>query len=70
MITNYFSLSLNERINLRSGFDIAVARESGVYNRFAKCVSMQVNTKACQREYGIDRFYCSLRTLLHKKAES
>jgi len=64
----YSSLSINEKINLRSGFDIAVARESGVYNRFAECVGLKkVNTNICQQEYNIDRFYCSLRTLLRQK---
>ena len=64
--TNYHSLSVNERINLRSGFDIAVAKESGIYNRFAKCIHLtKINTNCCQQEYDIDRFYCSLRTLLH-----
>lgn len=67
MITNYSSLSINEKINLRSGFDVAIARESGVYNRFAECVKLtSVNTNACQRVYDIDRFYCSLRTLRNK----
>ena len=65
-LVSYSELSINERINLRSGFDIATARESGVYNRFAQCIALKsVNTNACQREYNIDRFYCSLRTLLH-----
>ena len=63
---DYNSLSINEKINLRSGFDVAVAQESGVYNRFAKCVHLQkINTNCCQRVYDIDRFYCSSRTLLH-----
>lgn len=64
-LVSYQELSINERINLRSGFDIAVARESGVYNRFNKCLKMgALNKNCCSKVYGIDRFWCSLRTLL------
>ena len=59
----YLALTIHERINYRSGFDIAVARESGTYNRFAKSIQCDnLAKKISQREYDIDRFYCSLRT--------
>lgn len=62
-LVSYSDLSINERINLRSGFDIAVARESGTYNRFNHCINMtNLNKNCCQRTYNIDRFWCSLRT--------
>ena len=62
-LVSYSELSVNERINLRSGFDIAVARESGDYNRFNKCITMtNLNRNCCQKVYDIDRFYISLRT--------
>lgn len=64
MITSYNNLTIHEKINLRSGFDIAVARESGKYNRFAECLSFnKINTNACQKVYNIDRGYYSHRTL-------
>ena len=60
---SYLDLSINERINLRSGFDIAVARESGTYNRFNRSRNMtKLNKNCCQIVYNIDRFWCSLRT--------
>lgn len=63
----YTDLSINERINLRSGFDIAVAHESGKYNRFNKCVKMSYIIKSCcQQQYDIDRVFVSLRTKLQK----
>lgn len=62
-LVSYSELSVNERINLRSGFDIAVAQESGTYNRFNKSRNMiKLNKNCCQNVYNIDRFYCSLRT--------
>lgn len=60
---SYFDLTINERINLRSGWDIAVARESGTYNRLRECTKMKkLNRNCCQKVYDIDRFYCSSRT--------
>jgi hypothetical protein len=66
---NYFDLSIHERINLRSGFDIPVAYEGKrdyrgkLITRFADCIDMKYLRKvACSREYNIDRFYISLRT--------
>ena len=62
-LVSYSDLSVNERINLRSGFDIAVARESGTYNRFNRSRSLtNLNKNCCQIVYNIDRFWCSLRT--------
>ena len=62
-LVSYLELSVNERINLRSGFDIAVARESGEYNRLNRCINMtNLNRNCCQKVYDIDRFYISLRT--------
>lgn len=62
-LVSYSELSVNERINLRSGFDIAVARESGTYNRFNRSRNMtKLNKNCCQKVYNIDRFWCSLRT--------
>ena len=59
----YLSLSLDERINYRSGWDIAVARESGTYNRFVESATVTGDVKKCaQKVYDIDRFYISLRT--------
>ena len=62
---DYKDLSIHERINLRSGFDVAVASEKrGETSRIGKCVSMNnLNRNCCQEEYDIDRFYVSLRTL-------
>lgn len=58
----YKQLTINERINLRSGFDIAIATERKI-NRFMTCISMtELNRNCCQRVYDIDRFYISLRT--------
>lgn len=68
MITSvYRALSVNERINLRSGFDIATAGENGNYNRLVestKIADAVIAKKISQRVYNIDRFYCSLRTLI------
>ena len=62
-LVSYSELSVNERINLRSGFDIAVARESETYNRFNRSRNMtKLNKNCCQKVYNIDRFWCSLRT--------
>lgn len=58
----YSELTINERINFRSGWDIAVARENGSYNRFAKCIKSVIPIACCERVYNIDRFYTSLRT--------
>lgn len=66
---NYFSLSIHERINLRSGFCIPIAYEGKkdytgkLITRFSKCIDMKYLRKTvCSREYDIDRFYISLRT--------
>lgn len=62
-LVSYSELSINERINLRSGFDIAVARESGTYNRFNHSrMITELNKNCCQNVYDIDRFWCSART--------
>lgn len=62
-IVSYFDLTINERINLRSGWDIDVAHESKDYNRLKRCTEMKkINRNCCQKVYNIDRFYCSLRT--------
>lgn len=59
----YLSLSIHERINLRSGWDVAVARETGKYNRFVESATFKsINKNCCQEVYDIDRGYCSLRT--------
>lgn len=66
---NYFDLSIHERINLRSGFDIPIAHEDErdyrgkLITRFAKCIDMKgLRRAACSREYDIDKFYISSRT--------
>lgn len=60
----YLSLSLDERINYRSGWDIAVAYESGTYNRFVKSATVSGDVRKCaQQVYDIDRFYISPRTI-------
>lgn len=60
----YLSLSLDERINYRSGWDIAVAYESGTYNRFVRSATVTNDVKRCaQKVYNIDRFWRSPRTL-------
>ena len=60
---SYNELTLNEKINLKSGFDIAVARENGKYNRLKKSMNMtNINRNCCKRVYSIDRFYISSRT--------
>ena len=63
---NYKELSINERINLRSGFDVAIAYEKqGKECRIKECASMQhLNRNCCQEVYNIDRVYVSLRTKL------
>lgn len=59
----YLSLSIDERINYRSGWDIAVAYESGTYNRFVRSATVSSDVKKCaQKVYDIDRFYISSRT--------
>lgn len=60
----YLSLSLDERINYRSGWDIAVMYESGKYNRFIESATVSSDVrKYAQKVYDIDRFYISPRTI-------
>jgi hypothetical protein len=66
-LVSYSELSVNERINLRSGFDIAVARESGTYNRFNVSRNMtKLNKNCCQKVYDIDRCWGSTRSYVSK----
>lgn len=65
----YFDLSIHERINLRSGFDIPIAEEGKrhyngkLITRFAYCIDMKgLSRKICLKEYNIDRCYISFRT--------
>lgn len=62
---DYKELSIHERINLRSGFDVPLDSEKrGETSRIEECVSMHnLNRQCCQEVYNIDRFYWSLRTL-------
>lgn len=58
----YKQLTINEKINLKSGFDIAVANESKM-TRLMRCMTMtNINKNCCQKVYDIDRFYISART--------
>lgn len=66
---HYLALDVNHRINLRSGFDIAIAYESGTYNRFAESITCckDVADKCTNVQYDLDRRgWCSLRTLRWK----
>lgn len=58
----YSDLTIHERINFRSAWDIAVACESGSYNRLRSCVGEYIPIACCQQVYDIDRFYRSART--------
>lgn len=58
----YSELTINERINFRSGWDIPVACESGTCNRFRRCVKSLVPTNCVKEVYNIDRFFRSMRT--------
>lgn len=58
----YSELTINERINFRSGWDIPVACESGTCNRFSKSIRSIVPIECCKQVYDIDRFFMSLRT--------
>lgn len=61
----YKQLTINEKINLKSGFDIAVAHESKM-TRLMRCMTMtNINKNCCQKVYDIDRFYISARTKWH-----
>lgn len=61
----YKQLTINEKINLKSGFDIAVANESKM-TRLMRCMTMtNINKNCCQKVYDIDRFYISARTKRH-----
>ena len=58
----YKQLTINEKINLKSGFDIAVANESKM-TRLMYCMIMtNINKNCCQKVYNIDKFYISART--------
>ena len=58
----YKQLTINEKINLKSGFDIAVAHESKM-TRLMHCMTMtNINKNCCQKVYNIDKFYISART--------
>ncbi len=60
---SYNQLTIHERINLRSGFDVAITREMNKETcRIKQCANSQINRNGCQREYDIDRFYSSSRT--------
>ena len=61
----YKQLTINEKINLKSGFDIAVANESKM-TRLMHCMTMiNINKNCCQKVYDIDKFYISARTKRH-----
>ena len=65
---SYNDLTINERINYRSGWDVAVAYEGGNRTRFAKCQNVVLRNKnCCQEDYGLDRFKFSMRTLCESK---
>lgn len=61
----YKQLTINEKINLKSCFDIAVACESK-RTRLMCCITMiNINKNCCQKVYDIDKFYISARTKRH-----
>lgn len=61
----YKQLTINEKINLKSGFAIAVTYESKM-TRLMRCMAMtNINKNCCQKVYDIDKFYISLRTKRH-----
>lgn len=57
----YTELSIHERINYKSGWDIAIAREgrkgewkdfpNRPYCKLAKCLNGEISTKICQQDY-------------------
>ena len=50
---SYNELTINEKINLRSGFDVAVANERK-RNRFMRCINMtNINRNCCQKVYDL-----------------
>lgn len=57
MATKYYlELSINERINLRSGFNCAKARISNTYNRLRMSTEVgKCAKKISQRVYNIDK---------------
>lgn len=58
----YQELTLNQRINFKSGYDIAVKYESKRC-RLAKAISWtNIPIACCSQVYDIDRFQVSLRT--------
>lgn len=56
----YRSMSIHQKINVRSGFDVATACESGKHCRYA--ISIRVQSLGIgHRVYSIDDFYISPR---------
>ena len=61
----YKQLTINEKINLKSGFDIAVVYERKI-TRLMRCMAMtNINKNCCQKVYNVDKFYISARTKWH-----
>lgn len=65
---SYKEATINERINYKSGWDIAIAHEGEIrdgkpYCRLSRCLKYGINPKAATQVYNIDRCYRSLRTL-------
>lgn len=61
----YRSLSIHQKINVRSGFDVATAYESGENCRYIHSIQIQ-STKIGNVVYGIDNFYISPRRGLNR----
>ena len=69
---DYFKAALNQRINYKSGFDIAVAYEGELRNgkpycRLSHCLKYGINPNAANEVYSIDRGYYSTRTTCKRK---
>lgn len=63
----YRDLTIHQRINYKSGWDIAIAYESGTYNKMVKCVNADIPIQCCLQDYNSTqkhRFLNGGRTLL------
>lgn len=72
----YSELSIHEKINYKSGWDIAIAHEGEIrkdgkrYCKMQKCLDNLINTNICQRDYNGEqrhRFLQGGRTLYNKQ---
>lgn len=75
-MAKYTELNINQKINFKSGWDIAIAREGTidkngkVYCKIARCIgATNINTSYCNQDYNDiqkHRFFNGGRTLIKK----